>query len=262
MAIHTEKTFEEAIESHLLGPGGWAKGNPVDFDRKLALRPKDFFAFVQDTQPTLSADLRKHHGQGLEDAVLDALSKALESWGTLDVLRHGFKLAGKKIEAAFFQPAHGLNPDIVAKYAKNRLVMTRQVKFIPDQDDSVDMLLSVNGLPVATVELKNHLTGQTIEQAIAQYKRRDPKQPLFQFKRRALVHFAVDPDLVSMTTQLAGKETVFLPFNRGFNGGRGNPPHPSGYRTAYLWEETWQRDSFLDILARFIHLRAPAHADQ
>jgi type I restriction enzyme, R subunit len=254
LAIHTEKTFEEAIESHLLGPGGWSKGSPAEFDRKLALRPKDFFAFVQDTQPTLWTDLRKQHGQGLEDAGLDALSKALESWGTLDVLRHGFKVAGKKIEAAFFQPAHGLNPDIVAKYAKNRLVMTRQVKFISDQDDSVDMLLSVNGLPVATVELKNHLTGQTIEHAIAQYKRRDPKQPLFQFKRRALVHFAVDPDLVSMTTRLAGKETVFLPFNRGFNGGRGNPPHPSGYRTAYLWEEIWRRDSFLDILARFVHL--------
>src|SRR5216683_4826727 len=100
MAIHTERTFEETIESQLLSRGGWAKGNPSDFDRKLALRSKDLFAFVQDTQPTLWADLRKQHGQGLEDAVLNALVRALDSWGTLEILRHGFKVAGKKMEAA------------------------------------------------------------------------------------------------------------------------------------------------------------------
>jgi type I restriction enzyme, R subunit len=254
MPVHTEKTFEEAIEAHLLEHGGWAKGYPNDFNRSLALRPKDLFAFVQDSQPELWSELRKQQPSGLEEAVIDALVKTLESWGTIDVLRHGFKFFGKKIDLAYFKPAHGLNPEIVAKYGKNRLVLTRQVKFIPDRDDSVDMLLSVNGLPVATVELKNPLTGQNIDDAIAQYKRRDPKQPLFQFKKRALVHFGVDPDLVAMTTRLAGKDTGFLPFNRGFNGGRGNPPHPSGYKTAYLWEEVWQRDSFLDILAAFIHL--------
>jgi type I restriction enzyme, R subunit len=252
--VHTERTFEDAIEAHLVGPAGWTQGSPADFNRELALRPKDFFAFVQNTQADLWAELRKQCGQGLEDAVLDALVKALESRGTIDVLRHGFKVLGKKIDAAYFQPAHGLNPELAAKYAKNRLVVTRQVKFIPDKDDSVDVVLSVNGLPAATVELKNHLTGQSIAHAIAQYKRRDPRHRLFQFKKRALVHFAVDPDVVAMTTKLTGEDTTFLPFNRGFNGGRGNPPHPSGYKTAYLWEEVWQRDSFLDILARFVHL--------
>ena len=116
------------------------------------------------------------------------------------------------------------------------------------------MVMFLNGLPVATVELKNPLTGQNVEHAISQYQRSDPKHRLFHFKKRALVHFAVDPDLAYMTTRLAGKETVFLPFNRGAGGGKGNPDHPSGYKTAYLWEEVWQRDSFLDILARFIHL--------
>ena len=252
MPVHTEKTFEEAIEAHLLDKGGWTKGNARDFNRESGLVPEAFFAFVQDSQPQHWEELRKQQGSGLDESLLDALRKNLESRGTLDVLRHGFKLLGKKIEAAYFQPAHGLNPDILAKYQNNRLVLTRQVRFIPDQDESVDMVLFLNGLPVATVELKNPLTGQNVEHAISQYQRRDPKHRLFHFKKRALVHFAVDPDLAYMTTRLAGKETVFLPFNRGWNGGKGNPPS-DGYRTAYLWEEVWQRDSFLDILARFVH---------
>jgi type I restriction enzyme R subunit len=251
---YRELHFEEAIEASLLAQGAWTKGDPTDYRRDLGLLPNDFFRFVQETQPQLWGELRKGHASGLEETLLDALTKNLESRGTIDVLRHGFKLLGKKIDTAYFHPAHGLNPDILAKYQKNRTVLTRQVKFIPDQDDSVDMVLFLNGLPVATVELKNHLTGQTVEHAISQYQRRDAKHRLFHFKRRALVHFAVDPDLAYMTTRLAGKETVFLPFNRGCSGGKGNPPHPSGYKTAYLWEEVWQRDSFLDILARFVHL--------
>jgi len=251
---YKEVHFEEAIEAHLLTRGGWTKGDPAEFRRDLGLIPGDFFAFVQDTQPQLWEELRKQHGSGLDEALLDSLTKSLESRGTLDVLRHDFKVLGRTVEAACFQPAHGLNPDILVKYQKNRLMLTRQVKFIPEQDESVDMVLFLNGLPVATVELKNPLTGQNVEHAMRQYERRDPKHPLFHFKKRALVHFAVDPDLVYMTTKLAGKETVFLPFNRGCNGGKGNPPHPSGYKTAYLWEEVWQRDSFLDILARFVHL--------
>jgi type I restriction enzyme R subunit len=204
MPIHTEKTFEESIEAQLLAHGGWTKGNPADFCRDLGLVRQDFFGFVQDTQPQLWEELRKQHGSGFEEAVLDALTKNLESRGTLDVLRHGFKLLGKKIEAATFQPAHGLNPDILAKYKKNRLVLIRQVKFIPEQDQSVDMVMFLNGLPVATVELKNFFTGQNVEHAISRYKRRDPKHRLFHFKKRALVHFAVDPDLTG--AHLAGTD--------------------------------------------------------
>jgi len=128
------------------------------------------------------------------------------------------------------------------------------VKCNPRGDESIDMLLSLNGLPIATVELKNQLTGQNVDDAIKQYKRRDPKLKLFQFKRRALVHFAVDPERVAMTTHLQGQDTSFLPCNRGYDGGAGNPMHPSGIRTAYLWEEVLQRDSLLDIIARFLHL--------
>src|SRR5579859_3137720 len=236
MAKTKERHFEDAIEHHLLNAGGWTKGNPADFDRHTALVAKDFFAFIESTQPELWAELKKHHQSGLEAAVLDTLVKALELRGSLDVMRHGFKFFGKKIECAYFKPAHGMNPDILAKYAKNRLVVTRQVKFIPESEHSVDLVLFVNGFPVATAELKNPLTNQTVQNAIIQYRDRDPRHALFQFKKRALVHFAVDPDLVYMATKLAGKDTVFLPFNRGADGGAGNPEHPSGYRTGYLWQ--------------------------
>src|ERR1019366_1384814 len=121
-------------------------------------------------------------------------------------------------------------------------------------DQSVDLVLFVNGFPIATAELKNPLTNQTVQDAVAQYRRRDPRPALFRFKTRALVHFAVDPDLVYMATKLADEGTFFLPFNRGSQGGGGNPDHPSGYRTGYLWQEVWQRDSLLDILGRFAHL--------
>ncbi len=256
MAKTKERHFEDAIEDHLVTSGGWARGNATDFDRATALVSKDLFAFIEATQPETLADLRKHHAKGLEAAVIDTLVKALDLRGALDVLRHGFKFFGKRIDCAYFKSAHGMNPDILAKYAQNRLVVTRQVRFIDGGDDSIDLVLFLNGFPVATAELKNPLTNQNVEHAVKQYRKRDPRHALFQFKKRALVHFAVDPDLVFMTTRLAGDKTSFLPFNRGKDKGAGNPDHPSGYRTGYLWQEVWERDSFLDILGRFVHLAA------
>jgi type I restriction enzyme R subunit len=253
MAKTKELHFEDAIADHLVTQG-WVRGSPKDFDRQTALVSKDLFAFIEATQPETWTELRRHHQSGLEVAVLDTLVKALASRGTIDVLRHGFKFFGKKVECAYFKPAHGMNPDIVAKYAKNRLVVMRQVRFIEGGDESVDLVLFVNGFPVATAELKNPLTQQTVQDAVAQYRRRDVRHALFRFKTRALIHFAVDPDLVYMATKLAGDGTFFLPFNRGKGGGAGNPDHPSGYRSGYLWQEVWQRDSFLDILGRFVHL--------
>jgi type I restriction enzyme R subunit len=171
------------------------------------------------------------------------------------VLRHGFKCYGKAIKVAHFKPAHGMNPETQNLYAANRLTITRQLLYTSTSSKSLDVTLSLNGIPVATAELKNPLTGQTVEDAKYQYKNdRDPNELIFQFKKRTLVHFAVDPDEVYMTTRLKGKETQFLPFNKGNGTGAGNPDNPNGYKTAYLWEEVWQRDSFLDILARFIHL--------
>src|SRR5262249_16633499 len=148
--VHTEATFEASIVADLVAHRGWTEGNPNDFDRQIALAPKDLFAFIETTQPELWADLRKQHRDGLEPSLLDIIVKMVDSRGTLDCLRHGIKFYGKKIDLAYFKPAHGLNPDLEARYAKNRLVVTQQVKFISDKEDAIDLVLSVNGLPVAT----------------------------------------------------------------------------------------------------------------
>jgi len=250
---YTEKAFETAIEAHLLARG-YLQGDPVTFDRARALDPVHLFAFIGGTQGAVWDGLRARHGEGLAAAFLDVLVKNLAERGMLDVLRKGVKFYGKRIRLAYFKPASGLNPDTLALYAKNRLAVTRQAKYSAKNENSVDMLLSINGLPVATLELKNHLTGQTVEDAKAQYIGRDHTEPLFQFAKRALVHFAVDPDLAFMTTKPDGKHTIFLPFNRGNGTGAGNPENPGGYRTAYLWEEVLERESLLDIMSRFVHL--------
>ena len=174
------------------------------------------------------------------------------------MLRHGFKFYGQTFRLGYFKPAHGLNEDLLALYARNQLTITRQVLCHPGKHDTVDLLFAVNGLPVATCELKNPGTGQNWRHAVRQYEKdRDPRAPLFSFKSRALVHFAADPDEVHMATRLRGANTHFLPFNRGSHPGEvqcgaGNPQHPSGYRTGYFWEDVLQRDSFLDILGHFM----------
>jgi type I restriction enzyme R subunit len=184
--------------------------------------------------------------------------------GALATLRHGFKCYGRTLHAAFFKAAHELNPELEARYAANHLGLTRQLHFSPRAEKSLDVTLSLNGIPVVTLELKNPLTGQRVEDARRQYKQdRDPREPIFEFKRRTLAHFAVDTESVLMTTRLAGTATRFLPFDKGCEGGAGNPPDPAGrtYRTAYLWEEVLQRDSLLDLLARFIHLQIEEKRD-
>lgn len=250
----TERAFEDAIEEHLL-EHGWLNGSAANFDRERALEAGHAVAFIRETQPELWAELTRQHGAAVEKTVVDWLAKALDTQGTLDVLRHGFKFYGKLLKLAYFPPTHGMNPDLIAKANKNRLLITRQVHFDPASEKSVDVLLSLNGLPIATLELKNPLTGQNINHAIEQYKNdRDSRVPLFQFQKRALVHFAVDPDVVYMATELKGKDTFFLPFNKGDKSGAGNPGVEKGYKTSYLWEEVFERESFLDILARFMHV--------
>ena len=253
---HTEKGFERAIEDHLLAHG-YEKGDPAAFHAGLALDPTTLVRFLKESQPKEWAKLSSLYGSEVEERVVQTIGQNLDGRGTLDCLRHGITDRGVKLRLAFFEPATGMNPETMALYGKNILTVARQVHFSERKPAlSVDVLLSLNGLPVATAELKNPFTGQNVEHARKQYRTdRDPSEPLFQFKKRALVHFAVDPDEVSMTTRLAGKDTNFLPFNQGRNGGKGNPDNPdSGWKTAYLWEEVWERDRWLDILARFVHL--------
>jgi type I restriction enzyme R subunit len=260
MAQTTENAFETYVEEILHEKAGWQPGDKTEWDKERALFPARVIEFLQVTQQKLWQEMQTLHGAGLEPLLINALTKELDLKGSLHVLRHGFKFYGKAFRLAYFKPAHGLNFDVLELYAKNSLTLTRQIPCHPNDGCTVDMLFAVNGVPVATCELKNPGTGQSWRNAVRQYKEdRDPRAPLFQFKSRALVHFAADPDEVHMTTRLEREKTNFLPFNRGSRPGEvqcgaGNPQHPSGYRTGYFWEEVLQRESFLDALGHFMFI--------
>ena len=263
MPGHTERAFETAIEAWLTNSGGYDKRSPSDYNEAFSLFPGDVSDFLRDSQPVKWKALEALLGPKTAATVLDCLSKELEIKGTLHVLRHGFKCYGKIFRMAWFRPNTAMNPEAAENYANNRLTITRQVAFTSvmkkpsgkNRRCIIDMTLAVNGIPVVTVELKNPLTGQRAADAVRQYKEdRDRRDLLFAFKKRALVHFAVDPDEVWMTTRLRGNETYFLPFNRGNNQGAGNPPVEENWKTHYLWDEVLQADSLLEILQRFMHL--------
>lgn len=258
MAGHTETDFEHAIEYGLITNDRYRKGDPKAFDPATALFPDEVIAFVRESQPARWDQLVAMLKDRTAATVIDSLTKELASKGSLGVLRHGFKCYGKTLRLAYFRPNSGMNPESAARYAANRLTITRQVRFKSEplkRDCVLDVVLSVNGLPLVTAELKNPQTGQRAEDACTQYKKdRDGRDPIFRFKERTLVHFAVDPDEVWMATQLKGEETYFLPFNRGHNHGAGNPPVEGNWKTHYLWDEALCADSLLDILQRFMHL--------
>jgi type I restriction enzyme R subunit len=264
VAGHTETDFEHAIEYGLITSGGYTKGDPKTFDAATALFPDDVIGFIRASQPARWDQLEAMLKDRIAATIIDSLTKELSSKGALGVLRHGFKCYGKTLRLAYFRPNSGLNPESAARYAANRLTITRQVRFkseVVRRDDGgprecvIDVVLAVNGLPLVTAELKNPQTGQRAEDACTQYmKDRDGRDLLFRFKERALVHFAVDPDEVWMATQLKGGDTHFLPFNRGHNHGAGNPPVEGNWKTHYLWDEVLCADSLLDILQRFMHL--------
>jgi type I restriction enzyme, R subunit len=260
---HSEAAFETVIELHLL-QSGYVRIADAGFDRERAIFPETVLGFIRETQPKEWSKLEALHGDKTGDQVLSDLCKWMDVNGSLATLRHGFKCYGRTLHVAFFKAAHELNPELETRFAANRLGLTRQLHFSSRSEKSVDVTLSLNGIPVVTLELKNPLTNQTVENARRQYKKdRDPREPVFEFKRRTLVHFAVDTEVVLMTTRLAGSATHFLPFNKGREGGAGNPADPAGrtYRTAYLWEEVLHRDSLLDLLARFIHLQVDEKRD-
>lgn len=260
---HSESAFETVIERYLLDHGYVAVATE-GLDRERAIFPAVVLDFIRETQPKEWAKLEALHGAKTGEQIISDLCKWMDANGSLATLRHGFKCYGRTLHIAYFKAAHELNPELEERYAKNRLGITRQLRFSSRSEKSLDVTLSVNGIPIATLELKNPMTGQTVEHARRQYKQdRDPRETIFEFKRRTLVHFAVDTESVLMTTRLAGSATHFLPFNKGDSGGAGNPPDPKGrsYRTAYLWEEVLARDSLLDLLARFLHLQVDERRD-
>ena len=281
-AVISERAFEDAIEATLLlhgpdevttepagvaeepvsfgdprmQPGGYHQRRSEDYDRELCLLPSDVVDFILATQPKEWEKLSQHYGGRMKERFLRRLSSEIERRGALAVLRTGLKDMGCTFRLAFFRSASGLNQETRRLYTANFFAVARQVRYSTKNEKSLDLVLFLNGIPLFTAELKNPLSGQTVEDAIHQYRSdRDPRgEPLLAYGR-CLGHFAVDTDLVYVTTHLAGAKTRFLPFNRGKYGGAGNPPVPptqSGYATSYLWEETWARDSVLDLVRQFI----------
>ncbi|NJD36496.1 MAG: type I restriction endonuclease subunit R [Betaproteobacteria bacterium] len=260
--LHKEVVFENDICTHLAARGWlYAEGDAANYDRARALFPADVLAWVQATQPKAWETLTKNHGAQAAETLLARLRDQLDQRGTLDVLRHGIELLGLKspLKLAEFKPALAINPDILARHAANRLRVVRQLRYSLHNENSIDLGLFLNGLPVATAELKTDFT-QSINDAIDQYRfDRNPKpkgqaaEPLLSFPNGALVHFAVSNVEVHMVTKLAGPATAFLPFNLGDDGAAGNPANAQGgHRTAYLWEQVWARESWLEILGRYL----------
>jgi len=256
MNITSENTFETAIIETLLQTGGYTEGNAGDYSPELGMFKAEVLHFLRDSQSKQWDKLAAIHGDDVENRLIQRLYKEMDLRGALDVIRNGIVDYGVRFKMAFFKPESGLNPDTLALYGQNRLKVIRQVYYSKKNTNSVDLVLSLNGLPVATLELKNRFTGQNTAHAKKQYAAtRDNKELLFAFKKRALVHFAVDDEEVYMTTRIDGGKTYWLPFNKGDNFGSGNPPNPTGYRSDYLWRETLAKDSWLEIIGRFLHLQ-------
>ena len=256
MTLHKEISFENEICADLKAADWlYEEGSAACYDRARALYPEDLQTWLVVSQPAVWEALTKSHGHAAIDVLCDRVRKLLDDRGTLDVLRYGIEMIGVKglVSLAQFAPASGMNSAIVARYQANRLRVVRQLRYSKANENSIDLGLFLNGIPVATAELKTNFT-QTIADAIDQYKfDRNPRgEPLLTFATGALVHFAVSNRDVMMTTRLEGGATRFLPFNRGNHGGAGNPVDGSGHPTAYLWQEVWQRDSWLEIIGRYL----------
>ena len=248
----TEKQFEDLIEKTLLD-SGYEKGTK-NYDRKLAIDYEILIRFIQNSQKEKWDELEEIHAETTRDEILRALEKALESESMIHVLRNGFILSEIKIDCAYFKPVSSLNPDLKLLYDQNILSVIRQLHYSTKNEKSIDLVFFLNGLPVGTAELKDGKNKHL--EAITQYQQdREADEKLFQFKKRAIVHFAVDQFEVHMTTKIDGNKTEFLPFNKGDNFGKGNPPNPNGLRTSYLWEDILQKDQWLDIIGNYITLQ-------
>lgn len=263
--VHDERAFGDAIVAAML-ERGWQAGERSNYRADLGLDTAELFTFIGATQAEEWEELVGYYGgdqNAAQRGFARRLDQALATDGLLDVLRKGVKDHGVRIRLAYFKPSLVASDDVLDKYRANRLTVVRELEYATKQADQghrLDLTLFVNGIPVATAELKNPLTGQGVEQAKEQYRSdRDPTELIF--TRRVVANFAVDPDLVFVATQLRGAKTRFLPFNTGSNGpgmpgGAGNPPPstPGTYATSYLWEQVWAPDNWLDLLERFVHL--------
>jgi len=255
--ITTEAAFEEHIEDVLLKTHGFFSAKQEDYDKTLCLRPETVISFIRATQTKKWADyceLIGDKGQATRN-LLKRIKEVVDKEGTLHALRKGFDIhGGGHFDLCYFEPTNPVAEESRRLYQENLLHIQRQVKFSESDEKSLDMGIFLNGLPIFTIEIKNQISGQNVGHAMKQYRdTRDPKEPLFRFKR-CLAHFALDNDLVYVTTELTGVKTQFLPFNQGNDGGAGNLPCKVGYATSYLWQEVWQKPRILDLIQRFIRV--------
>ncbi|TYS08627.1 type I restriction endonuclease subunit R [Bacillus subtilis] len=261
MAVDTsEKGFETNIEMALIANGYKKRvleGTESAAFKQYAIDVKELFAFLEDTQEKRMRTLEKSYGPSYKEEVLKRIKDQLHRQGLVECLRKGIKDRGVTLQLAYNKPPTDMNKTLNEQYGKNRFNVARQVYYSDKHNNSLDMVLFLNGLPIVVMELKNPLTNQTVENAMKQLKTdRNPREQLFKFNERVAVYFAVDPDEVFMTTKLDKGKTYFLPFNKGNNGGKGNPlTYGDNYRTHYLWEEILSPDSLLDILYRFIFIK-------
>ena len=265
--LFLERTGWKTFRKQRVTGGGFAVGQ-LDYDRELALKVDSLVDFVKETQPAEWAKIEKLYGANAKakflKRVCDKLEPHRDADGLINCLRRPIDMApGASFRLCYFQPVSSKNPDLMAKYAANRFEVVRQLRYgtmADDANDSIDVVLFLNGIPVVTMELKNNLSGQHTAHAVRQYKRdRNPKEIIFKPNRRSIVHFALDGETVEMTTWLRGDKTLFLPFNQG-NGmnGAGNPANPGGYRTEYLYRRVLAPDSLMDILQRFVSVEYDA----
>lgn len=248
---YREMDFEEHIEAHLL-QSGYHQRPPEAYDKSLCLLPAEVVQFIQSTQPNEFEKLEKQYGAETAQKLVERVAREVGKYGVLDVLRKGITDRGAKFKLAYFKPSSGMNPEHQTLYQGNRFSVVRQLKYSARNENAIDMALFLNGLPIVTVEVKNSLTGQTAEHAEKQYKHdRNPQgEPLLAFKR-CLVHFAVGNESASMTTHLQGENTRFFPFNKDSE----NPVNPNGHKTHYLWEDLWQADTLLELIANYLHVQ-------
>lgn len=247
---YTELNFEDHIEQKLL-ESGYLKSLPKDYDKSLCLIPSKLIEFIQETQPKQYKKLTEQYGDDTNNKLTKRISEQIESKGVIEVLRKGVKDRGSHFDLVYFQPKSGLNPEHQNLYKKNRFIELRQLKYSSRNENSIDMGIFINGIPIMMLELKNSLTGQDHTHGIKQWKsNRDPKEPLFRFKRN-MVYFSVGNEKVFMSTRLSGNKTRFLPFNKGID----NPVNDKDHMTHYLWDDLLQKDSVLDLIENFVHIR-------
>lgn len=256
----TERRFEQDIETFLLTEGGYVKEEQSNYDKDRAVNLMQLIDFIKETQEKAWLRYQKNYGDEAPRKMYKRLNDEIDNNGLLHVLRYGISDRGVKLKVASFRPESTLNEKTLKNYQSNKLTVTRQFDYSTSNQNTLDMVLSLNGIPIVAMELKNQFKGQSVEHGKKQFMYdRDPREKMFQFNKRVLVYFVADLSEVWMTTKLNGKDTYFLPFNQGSNGagevgGAGNPENPEGYVTSYLWEKVLQKDSLMNIIHRLMHL--------